>query len=151
MTATTPWSARELKINIESADRDIFSRVCPELNYEVILKSLEYATEVFGRNRVCSNIIIGLGEKDEDVKNLVFQLTSIGVVPTIRALSMNPYCEKDIIKSTYGKCGRPSAARLINLAGETKILLENFGLNPLKFNTMCHKCRSCDLIPFVDL
>lgn len=143
--------AKELKINIESADKTIFSRVCPELSYDVVLKSLERATDVFGKNKVCSNIIIGLGEKDSDVINLVSRFASIGVVPTIRSLSMNPYSANDIIKSTNGKCGRPSAARLIKLSYETKLILKKSGLNPQKFNTMCHRCRSCDLIPFSDL
>ncbi len=143
--------ACEIKINIESADRDIFSKVCPELDYEVVLKSLEHASDIFGKNRVCSNIITGLGEKDENVMDLVFQFASYGVVPTIRPLSINPYCENDIILSTNGKCTRPSAARLINLAYETKLVFEKNNLNPKKFSTMCHRCRSCDLVPFVDL
>jgi biotin synthase-related radical SAM superfamily protein len=60
----------EIKYNVETMDRAIFQQVCigrkgHSLDY--ILKSLRDAVNVFGKNKVSTNFIIGLGETDECV------------------------------------------------------------------------------------
>ena len=57
-------------------DRAIFERVCPGLSLDYILSSLENAVRVFGKNRVSSNFIIGLGETDTCVQEGIETLAS---------------------------------------------------------------------------
>ena len=57
--------ATEIKINMETFDADIFKKVCGMLDMDWILECIGHACEVFGRGKVTSNIIIGMGETDE--------------------------------------------------------------------------------------
>ena len=56
--------ADEIKLNLETFDPEIFKKVCGELDLDWIMEALEHAVEVFGRGKVTSNIIIGMGESD---------------------------------------------------------------------------------------
>ncbi|MEN6342645.1 MAG: hypothetical protein ABFC89_08815 [Methanospirillum sp.] len=61
--------ACEIKYNVETMDPEIFARVCPGLSLPDILLALQGAVEIFGRSRVSSNVILGLGETDECVRD----------------------------------------------------------------------------------
>jgi biotin synthase-related radical SAM superfamily protein len=53
--------ADEIKYNVETMDREIFKTMCPGLSLDFILEALKDAVQVFGRNKVFSNILVGLG------------------------------------------------------------------------------------------
>ncbi len=57
--------ATEIKINMETFDADIFKKVCGMLDMDWFLECIGHACEVFGREKVTSNIIVGMGETDE--------------------------------------------------------------------------------------
>ena len=59
--------ADEIKLNLESPSREIFSKACPDLDMDSIWSLLSDAVDVFGRGRVVSNIIYGMGETDADL------------------------------------------------------------------------------------
>jgi lipoate synthase len=141
--------ADELKINIQSYDRTIFSKICPGLDYNRILKILEYGVEVFGKNNVCSNIIIGMGETDKNVLEGVEKLANMGAVANIRMLRVNRYNRISLEKS-LGTVKNVSAERLISLALAQKEILETYHLTT-KFRTMCHACTCCDIEPWRDI
>jgi hypothetical protein len=142
--------ADEIKINIESFDRDVFEKICPERDYDVILHGINHACEVFGRNRVCSNIIFGLGETDETILHGVKVLGNMGAVATLRAIRVNELNRTDLDR-VLGKMEPVTADRMLSLAREQKRILQNHGLNPLEFKTMCHACLACDIVPFWDV
>jgi biotin synthase-related radical SAM superfamily protein len=142
--------ADEIKLNIESFDRDIFEKVCPNRDYDAILHSINHACEVFGKNRVCSNMIFGLGETDDTDLEGVKVLANMGAVATLRALRMNTYNRAELEKSV-GKLEPVSADRMLNLARGEKKILKEYGLTTLAFKTMCHICLSCDIVPFWDV
>ena len=74
----------EVKYNVETMDRAIFERVCKGrkgLSLDFVLESLRDAVRVFGKNRVFSNFIIGLGETDDCVRKGVEYLAKMGVIP----------------------------------------------------------------------
>ena len=56
--------AHEVKYNLETMDRDLFQQVCPGISFQVIMDALQEAVDIFGKNRVFSNVIVGLGESD---------------------------------------------------------------------------------------
>lgn len=142
--------ADEIKLNIESFDRDIFEKVCPRRDYDHILHAINHATEVFGRNKVCSNIIYGMGETDENVLEGVRVLANMGAVATLRALRRSKY-NVDALEEVLGPLEPVSPDRMLRLARAQKEILRAHGLSPLGFKTMCHSCLSCDLVPFWDV
>lgn len=57
--------ACEVKFNIEAATPTLFHEMCPPgLDYAATWEILEDSVRIFGRNRVFSNVILGLGETD---------------------------------------------------------------------------------------
>ncbi len=138
----------EIKINLETATDELFKVFCPSLDRDNIFRMLAHSVEVFGEGNVSSNIIVGLGETDSDVKGIVERLCSMGVVPTIRGLRIN-----DPVRDALSKEGvteQPSPGRLIGLANVQKEIMMRYGLGNT-FDTMCLRCTCCDLVPFIDL
>jgi biotin synthase-related radical SAM superfamily protein len=142
--------ADEIKLNVQTYDQDIFEKVCPDLDFQHIMHAINHACEVFPRNRVCSNIIFGLGESDENVLEGAAVLANMGCVATLRALRRDeeniPHLEKAL-----GPLPPVTADRMLRLATEEKNMLKKYGLTTLGFKTMCFSCLSCDIVPFWDV
>jgi biotin synthase-related radical SAM superfamily protein len=129
-------------------DREIFERVCTGRkgqSLDGILAALRDAVRVFGRNRVSSNIIIGLGETDECVRKGVEYLAKMGVIAVLRPITISPY-RKGEISAT-----RPSAERLLKLTKMTHDILDRYHLEVRVSQTMCLPCTGCDLTPSRDV
>ena len=137
--------ATEIKYNVETMDQEIFARVCPGLMLNYILKSLEEAVKIFGKNRVSSNFILVLGESDECVVEGVTRLAEMGVIPNLRPISPHP------LRKGEAEVKRPSAERLLKLARITRKVLEENGLRADLAETMCLPCTGCDITPHRDV
>jgi biotin synthase-related radical SAM superfamily protein len=136
--------ASEVKYNVETMDRKIFKKVCGDLSLDYILDRLREAVDVFGKNRVFSNFIIGLGESDDSVRDGVEALAQMGVIPILRPINPHPLRAGDCFME------RPSSDRLLKLAKLEAKILKKYGLDPELAKTMCLKCTGCDLVPFID-
>ena len=141
----------EIKINIETFDKDIFNKICPDLDYEGILKMLEHAQKIFGKGKVTTNILIGLGETDENVLTGIEYFAKQGIVPVIRALRINDYNYSRMVEALGHDIKKVSPERMIDLALKQKEILDRYGLSIKTFETMCHKCGCCDIVPFIDV
>lgn len=137
--------ADELKYNVETMDRELHEKLCPDQDLEFLLDSLREGVKVFGRNKVCSNFIIGLGETDESAEKGIEELVSIGVVPILRAAAKHPLREGEVTIE------RPSAERLLRLNRFLKEKLDEYGLRADSFKTMCLPCTGCDINPHSDM
>ncbi|MDW7731538.1 MAG: radical SAM protein [Methanolobus sp.] len=137
--------ADELKYNVETMDRPLHEKLCPDQDLEFILGSLKKGVGIFGRNKVCSNFIVGLGESDESAKKGIEELVSIGVVPILRAAARHPLREGEVTIE------RPSAQRLLMLNRFLREKLDEYGLRADTFKTMCLPCTGCDINPHSDL
>ncbi len=135
----------EVKYNVETMDSEIFKKVCGDLTLDYILDKLKEAVDIFGKNRVFSNFIIGLGESDASVQKGIETLAKMGVIPVLRPVNPHPLRAGDCFTE------RPSPERLLRLAKIEAEILEKYELNPGIAMTMCLKCTGCDLVPFVDL
>lgn len=137
--------ATEVKYNVETMDPEIFRRCCPGLSLSFIFESLQKAVEIFGRNRVSSNFILGLGESDDCVLSGVDLLADMGVIPVLRPISPHPLrkAEIDVV--------RPKAERLLKLARKTREILDEHGLRADLAETMCLPCTGCDITPHRDV
>ena len=140
--------ADEIKINIETATDELFGVFCPSLDRDNIFRMLAHAIEVFGKGKVSSNLIIGLGEYDDEIMNMIERLCSMGVSPTIRGLRIDG-CRAQILSDNGAE--KPSPERLIRIAEYQKSIMERYGLDSRTFDTMCLRCTCCDLVPFIDL
>jgi len=137
--------ADELKYNVETMDREVFNKVCPGGGLEDVLAGLREGVEIFGRNKVCSNFIIGLGETDESAMKGIEELVSMGVVPILRAASPHP------LRKGEAFIERPSGERLMRLTRFLREKLDEYGLRADTFQTMCLPCTGCDLNPHSDM
>lgn len=143
--------ADEIKINIETFDREIFTKVCGKLDFDRILRSIKYAVQVFGVGKVCSNIIVGLGETDDNVVEGVEFLARIGCVATLRPLKINEMNRKPLEQALGHPLEPVPPERIVRLAEEHRMMLELYHLSTLSFKTMCHACTCCDVVPSRDL
>ena len=134
----------EVKYNVETMDSKIFKKVCGGLSLNYILDRLRDAVNIFGKNRVFSNFIIGLGESDSSVQEGIETLAKMGVIPILRPVNPHPLRVRDCFTD------RPSPERILKLAKIEAEILKKHGLDPRLAKTMCLKCTGCDLVPFVD-
>lgn len=146
---TTPNSSKELKeagvsevkYNIEVADSEIFKNVCPGLSETDVFFELEEAVRYFGRGKVFSNLIIGLGESDEKVEQMIEKMAALGVIVCLRPIYENPLRLENCFME------RPSKERLLKLFAIQKRISQKYELFPEKSETMCSLCTGCDLVP----
>ncbi len=137
--------ADEVKYNLETLDPDLFKRICPGQSMETIKEALTDAVEIFGRNRVFSNAIVGLGESDKTILSGIDELAEMGVLPVLRAVYPHPLRIGEI------EMNRPSAERLLQLAHYARRALDKQGLRGDMALTGCYLCTGCDLVPGRDL
>jgi MoaA/NifB/PqqE/SkfB family radical SAM enzyme len=143
--------ATEMKINIETWPESRFQKICPNRNFSKTMEALEEAVKIFGRGKVTSNIIVGLGEDDADVIAGLKALAGIGVVPNVRGIRVGPK-NRDKLEKALGKSPeKVSAGRLVALGEKHRNVLEMNNLTTETFKTMCFTCRCCDIVPMVDL
>ncbi len=128
----------EVKFNVETATGDLFSSMCPGLDWEIIWQALRRSVDLFGRGHVFSNLIIGLGEDDLEVEDCISVLCESGVIPVVRPL--NPAGE-------LRSYARPTAERLLGIYEIHARYLRKAGLDPRQSLTMCPACTGCDLVP----
>lgn len=143
--------ATEIKINIETFDKEIFDRICPQLDYDHVIKMLTQAVSVFGRGKVTTNILIGLGESDESVLEGVEYFAERGIVPVIRVLRINDVNYNQMVEALGYDIKKVSSERMLMLALKQKEILKKYDLTTETFETMCHKCGCCDIVPFKDI
>jgi len=128
----------EVKFNIEAATEALFAEMCPDLAWNAVWEALSSSVALFGRDRVYSNVIVGLGETDEDLERVMADLAATGVIPVLRPLTP---------AASLAGLPRPSAERLIRLCGIHERILRRAGLDPRRALTMCAACTGCDLVP----
>lgn len=143
--------ATEIKINIQSPDRAILSRVCPGWDIHRQCSYLEEAVRVFGRGKVTTNILIGLGEEDALVEEAIDRLASMGVVASVRAVRVGDL-NRGRLEEALGHPVIPvDPERHLRLAGALSDALQRHSLEAGAFESMCHRCGCCDLEPGVDV
>ncbi len=128
----------EVKWNLEAASESIFQKMCPDLDRELMWYVLRKSVPLFGRGNVFSNLIIGLGETDEELAVCIRTLTQMGVIPVLRPV--NPIAE---LKGLT----RPSSDKIIAAFKIHEDALKKAGLSPTLAKTMCSLCTGCDLVP----
>jgi len=136
------FGVSEVKFNLETATEKLFAEMCPGLDRDALWHALKEAVDIFGKNRVYTNIILGLGESKDEMKACIMQCLENGIIPIIRPLT--PSAE-------LSHFSRPSAEEILRIAEFLHSELTRFGLDQSEAKTMCAKCMGCDLTPMIDL
>jgi lipoate synthase len=142
--------ASEIKINLQISDPVLFNQLCPNLDYFKILEILDYAVEKFGKGKVCSNILYGLGESDSSLISTIELLAKSGVTSNLRMARYEKQTDGYLNRLLGKYQEKTDVNRMINLAKIHKTILKKYDLTPQSFHTMCHRCCCCDLTPFID-
>ena len=108
---------------------------------------LEKAVSIFGKGKVCSNLIYGLGESDKDLFDVLDMLSSKGVMTNLRAVRMNDSVS-EMLKSSFKKIPVNTSERAVSLLRYQEKIFTKYNLDPNTMDTMCFPCGCCDLIPF---
>jgi biotin synthase-related radical SAM superfamily protein len=130
---------REVKFNLETATADLFAKMCPESNREKIMSALTMSVQLFGKGNVFSNVILGLGETDQEMEACILELCKMGVIPIIRPLNPN----STLLAAGYH---RPDSKRLLAMHEIMTKALGDAALDPSLCETMCPRCGGCDLV-----
>ncbi|HSV42760.1 MAG TPA: hypothetical protein VLH13_05050, partial [Methanomassiliicoccales archaeon] len=69
---------------------------------------------------------------------------------SLRPLRLNDI-NRGPMTEALGELEPVTAERIIRLSLAAKDILGRYGLSPLQYETMCHRCRCCDLVPFADI
>lgn len=148
----------EMRLNLETYNPELAKKIMPNKDIDEILKSIEYAVKIFGREKVSSNIIIGLDKDDTKEDNHILQ--GVEVLSKMGALStLYPYDYIELPVEKFKRpieppdeiFKRPSAERIFDLAKKHKEILEKYGLDPLAAKTMCCSCAASHLYPGRDI
>lgn len=143
--------ADEIKINLQLPEKKLFEKICPDFDYNKTVQCIERAVQLFGRNKVSSNILFGFGESTQSIINAVDFLASKGVVPTLRKIRINSENKNKIQQKLNYTLPQITSDYLINLGLNHKKILEKYNLTTKSYKTMCHACGCCDIVPFWDL
>lgn len=128
----------EVKFNVEAATLPLFEVMCPGLAFGSIREILRDSVRLFGRGHVFSNVILGLGETDEEMEKCLISLSQDGVIPVVRPL--NP-------TAGLREYARPDADRIERTFRVLERVLKEYHLDPSMALTMCPACMGCDMIP----
>lgn len=132
----------ELRLNIETPNEDLAKKIMPNKPLESIYNSINAACNIFGKGKISSNIIIGLGETDDDIIYGIDRLASIGSIATL--YPFDPI-NNNLINSF--EFIRPSKERIYKLAIEHKRVLNKYNLKSENLKTMCCACAASHIFP----
>lgn len=138
----------EVRLNLEVFNEELAKKIMPNKSINEIKESLLVAVQVFGRGKVSSNFIVGIGESNTDIENGIKWCCSNGIIPTIY-----PYDPIDLTIELDEKLDfhKPSSKRLIQLAKiHKKYLIEN-NLFSESLKTMCPACAASHIFPVRDM
>lgn len=141
----------EIKINIQFPRKDLFEILCGYMDYDKIFDLLEFAVDEFGRGKVTSNIIFGVGERDEEVAGSMDILSEMGVVPNLRMLRLDPIIKRRLDAKLGYRIFKVDPERILRLSILHRNILRKKGLSTRGFKTMCLACGCCDMVPFWDV
>jgi len=84
--------ANRISIALDAATEQIFNEVKGPLtqspyNWKSHFLALEEAIQVFGRNKVSTHLVVGLGETEREIAEAIQRCTDLGVLPSLFAFT----------------------------------------------------------------
>ncbi len=136
----------DIGIHVESFDPEVRSRITPgksNISIETYFKSFEKAVAVFGKNRVSTFVILGLGEDEELTLSMCLETIKTGVYPFLVPMRA--------ISSTFmASVEPPDAKYLYRMYIAVGKMLEQNRMNADQSSAGCVKCKACSLLQLTE-
>ena len=132
----------DVGIHIESFDPEVRSQVTPgksTITIERYFEAFEKAVSVFGRNRVSTFVILGIGEDEELTLRMCRESVKMGVYPflvPLRPVSNTPMAEAE----------PPDGDYLFRMYVAVGKMLELAQMSAEKSAAGCVKCKACSAL-----
>ena len=133
-------------MHVESLDESVRRRMTPgkaEISLVRYFEAFKKAVEVFGRNRVGTYVILGLGENRDITRCLIDRLCEIGVYPNL--VPLHP-----LEGTTFEGAGELNPAYLLDMYTFTGRCLRRTGLTRAGNVAGCGCCGACSLLQFTE-
>jgi len=136
----------DIGVHIESFDQAVRTRMTPGkavVDTEAYFEAFAEGVAVFGRNKVSTYVILGLGEDEGVTLEGCRRAAALGVYPVVvplrplldSCLSNAPPVDPAFLERMYRKVGK---------------MLEANGLSTEGSTAGCVRCRACSLLQFVE-
>jgi radical SAM protein (TIGR04043 family) len=136
----------DVGLHVESFDEKTRRKMAPgkaEVSLERYFEAFADAVAVFGRNKISTYVILGLGEDPKLTLEGCRRAISLGVYPVI--VPLRPLLDSFLAKS------RPVDPRyLATMYRAVGAMLEEQGLRAEESTAGCVRCRACSLLQFTE-
>jgi len=136
----------DVGLHIESFDPAVRLRVTPgkaSVGMETYFEAFAEAVNVFGRNKVSTYVILGLGEDEELTLDGCRKAAAMGVYPVVVPL-------RPLLDSCLAEAGPVDPAYLDRMYRAVGKILRDNGLSAESSTAGCVRCRACSLLQFVE-
>ena len=126
-------------IHIETFDPDVLGRVAAgkaKCGVEGYFRCWERAVEVFGRGRVSTYVILGMGERRELIEEGCRRAIALGVYPFVVPLRPVP-------GTLMADTPAPDAEYVASLYRSVSAMLADSGLDHVEAKAGCARCQAC--------
>ena len=126
-------------IHIETFDPEVLARVAPgkaQCGVEGYFRTWERAVEVFGRGRVTTYVILGMGERRELIEQGCRRAIEMGVYPFVVPLRPVP-------GTLMADAPPPDPDYVASVYRAVSALLAEHGLDHLEAAAGCARCQAC--------
>jgi radical SAM protein (TIGR04043 family) len=136
----------DVGLHIESFDQAARERFTPgkaAVSVDDYFAAFDAALAVFGKNRVSTFVICGLGEDEELTKSLCRRAAAMGVYPYLAPL-------RPMQGTFMAKASPPEPAYLYRVVTAVGAMLREYGLSSKQSGAGCVRCRACSALQFVE-
>jgi radical SAM protein (TIGR04043 family) len=133
--------ADTIGIHIELLDEDLRKEITPgkaRIPYHLFEDIWKYSLKVFGKNQVETFILTGFEKNISDVKNVLEDIISLGVIPFITPVRGVPNIKTSLPITEYKK--------LLQLYIDVARMMKEYEVNPLENKAGCVRCGGCSAI-----
>lgn len=132
----------DVGLHVESFDASVRARVTPgksEIGIEAYFAAFEAAVQVFGRGKVSTYVILGLGEEEAVTLDGCRRAIALGVYPFVVPL-------RPMLGTFMAKVEPPSVEYTHRVYTAVADMLAGAGLSSRDSSAGCVKCRACSLL-----
>ena len=136
----------DVGIHVESFDPAVRRRMTPgkaEVDLETYFAAFAAAVEVFGRNKVSTYVILGLGEDEALTLDGCRRAAALGVYPVVVPL-------RPLLDSCLAAANPVDPAYLGRMYRSIGTMLRQEGLAAEASTAGCVRCRACSLLQFTE-
>ncbi len=139
----------EFRLNVLSTVPRIFDYVNKGQDMQEVLRCLDDAVRIFGKGRVSTSLLVGLGETDEEIEGVMRDMAGRGVLSDLKYRKIRSE-DRDVAESALGEISPSDPDRFARLGVMLKKIEIESELDSNTFKTLCIACRGCNLVPFLD-